>query len=68
MLVLSRGKDESIMVGTDVEVTVVDIRGNKVRIGITAPKSVAVHRREVYESIHGKDKQKTTTDRGYSVR
>jgi carbon storage regulator len=66
MLVLSRGKDESIMVGRDVEVTVVDIRGNKVRIGITAPKSVPVHRREVYETIHGSREQKTTTDRGPS--
>jgi len=48
MLVLSRGKDESIMVGENVEVTVVDIRGNKVRLGITAPRWVPVHRREVH--------------------
>ena len=52
MLVLSRHRDESIMIGEDVEVKIVDIRGNKVRLGITAPKSIAVHRREVYDAIH----------------
>ena len=51
MLVLSRQRDETIMVGDDIEVTVVDIRGDKVRLGITAPKEVAVHRKEVYEAI-----------------
>jgi carbon storage regulator len=51
MLVLSRQKDESIMIGDDVEVTVVDVRGDKVRLGITAPKAIPVHRREVYEAI-----------------
>jgi carbon storage regulator len=51
MLVLSRQKDESIMIGDDVEVIIVDVRGDKVRLGITAPKSIPVHRREVYEAI-----------------
>ncbi len=51
MLVLSRQKDESIIIGDDVEVTIVDIRGDKVRLGITAPKNITVHRREVYEAI-----------------
>lgn len=51
MLVLSRQKDESIMVGDDVEITIVDVRGDKVRLGITAPRSIAVHRKEVYEAI-----------------
>ena len=51
MLVLSRQKDESIIIGDDVEVTIVDVRGDKVRLGITAPKSIPVHRREVYEAI-----------------
>jgi carbon storage regulator len=51
MLVLTRHKDESIMVGEDVEITIVAVQGNKVRLGITAPKSVPVHRREVYETI-----------------
>lgn len=51
MLVLSRSRDQSIMVGDEIEVTVVDIRGEKVRLGINAPKQVKVHRREVYDSI-----------------
>jgi len=51
MLVLSRQKDESIMVGDNVEITIVDVRGDKVRLGITAPKEIPVHRREVYEAI-----------------
>ncbi len=51
MLVLSRQKDESIMIGDDVEVIIVDVRGDKVRLGITAPRSIPVHRREVYEAI-----------------
>src|SRR4051812_46886354 len=51
MLVLSRQRDETIMIGDDIEVTVVDIRGDKVRLGINAPKEVSVHRKEVYEAI-----------------
>lgn len=51
MLVLSRQKDESIMIGDDVEIKIVDVRGDKVRLGITAPKSISVHRREVYDAI-----------------
>ena len=51
MLVLSRQVDETIMIGDDIEVTVVDIRGDKVRIGIVAPKEVKVHRKEVYDAI-----------------
>jgi carbon storage regulator len=57
MLVLSRQKDESIMIGDDVEVTIVDVRGDKVRLGITAPKSIAVHRKEVYEAIQREKKE-----------
>ncbi|TFG49193.1 MAG: carbon storage regulator CsrA [Candidatus Brocadiia bacterium] len=56
MLVLSRQKDESIMVGDEVEITIVDVRGDKVRLGITAPKSIAVHRREVYDAIQKEKK------------
>jgi len=52
MLVLSRRKDESIMVCENVEVMIVDVRGNKVRLGIKAPKSIPVHRKEVYDAIH----------------
>jgi len=51
MLVLSRQKDESIMIGDNVEITIVDVRGDKVRLGITAPREIPVHRREVYEAI-----------------
>jgi len=51
MLVLSRQRDETIMIGDDVEITVVDIRGDKVRLGITAPPHIAVHRKEIYEAI-----------------
>ena len=51
MLVLSRQRDETIMIGDDVEITVVDIRGDKVRLGINAPAHIAVHRKEVYEAI-----------------
>lgn len=51
MLVLSRQRDETIMIGDDIEITVVDIRGDKVRLGIAAPASVPVHRKEVYEAI-----------------
>jgi carbon storage regulator len=51
MLVLSRRRDETIMIGEDVEITVVDIRGDKVRLGITAPARIPVHRKEVYDAI-----------------
>ncbi len=51
MLVLSRKRDESIIIGDDVVITVVDIKGEQVKIGVTAPKSVSIHRKEVYEAI-----------------
>jgi cytosine deaminase len=51
MLVLARQRDQSIMIGDEIEVTVVDVRGDKVRLGINAPRSVPVHRKEVYDSI-----------------
>ena len=51
MLVLSRHKDEVITVGDDIRIVVVDIRGDKVRIGIQAPLDVPVHRLEIYEMI-----------------
>lgn len=57
MLVLSRQRDETIMIGDDVEITVVDIRGDKVRLGITAPSRVAVHRKEVYDAIRVENEQ-----------
>ena len=51
MLVLSRQRDESIMIGDSIVVTIVDIRGDKVRLGINAPSEIPVHRQEVYEAI-----------------
>ncbi|MDR0870425.1 MAG: carbon storage regulator CsrA [Planctomycetaceae bacterium] len=51
MLVLSRYKDESIHIGEDVVITVVDVRGDRVRLGIQAPSDISVHRKEVYDAI-----------------
>ena len=51
MLVLSRIKDESVMIGDDVEITIVDVRGDKVRLGINAPRTTSVHRKEIYDLI-----------------
>jgi carbon storage regulator len=59
MLVLSRHRDESIMIGDDIVVTIVDIRGDKVRLGIDAPSSVPVHRQEVYEAIQRENRKAT---------
>ncbi len=52
MLVLSRKKNESIVINDDITIVVVEIRGDKVRLGVEAPKEVPVHRREVFEAIH----------------
>lgn len=60
MLVLSRQKDQTIMIGDKIEITVVDIRGDKVRLGITAPSQIPVHRKEVYEAIQRENKQAAT--------
>jgi carbon storage regulator len=62
MLVLSRQRDESIMIGDDVEIIIVDVRGDKVRLGITAPKSVPVHRREIYDAIQREKTDKKEHD------
>lgn len=51
MLVLSRKKDEKIVIGDNISIMVVEIRGDKVRLGIEAPRDVSVHRREVYDAI-----------------
>ncbi|MHC4060058.1 MAG: carbon storage regulator CsrA [Planctomycetota bacterium] len=63
MLVLSRTKDESIMIGDNVEITIVDVRGDKVRLGITAPREISVHRREVYDAIQ-REKNNKEQDNG----
>ncbi len=62
MLVLSRLRDETIMIGDDIEVTVVDIRGDKVRLGINAPTRIAVHRKEVYDAIKRENQQAARVD------
>jgi carbon storage regulator len=57
MLVLSRQRDETIMIGDNIEITIVDIRGDKVRLGITAPATIPVHRKEVYEAIQRENRE-----------
>jgi carbon storage regulator len=59
MLVLSRQRDESIIIGDNVVITVVDVRGDKVKLGIEAPREISVHRREVYEAILRENRQAT---------
>ena len=60
MLVLSRHMNESIMIGDDVEITIVKVQGGKVRLGITAPRNIAVNRKEIYLKI-----QEEKAYRGY---
>jgi carbon storage regulator len=57
MLVVSRHRDESLMIGDDIVVTIVDIRGDKVRLGITVPPEVPVHRQEVWEAIQRENRR-----------
>ncbi len=61
MLVLSRQKDESIMIGDEVEITIVDVRGDKVRLGINAPRNIAVHRKEIYLAIQKEKGEQTAS-------
>lgn len=62
MLVLSRKKDEKIVIGDNISIMVVEIRGDKVRLGIDAPRDVSVHRREVYEAIKRKESEQDGGD------
>ena len=64
MLVLSRQKDESIIIGDDITITIVDVRGDKVRLGINAPRSISVHRQEIYEAIQREKAQQKAGDSG----
>ena len=57
MLVLTRKENESIMIGNEIEVKVLDLKDNQVKLGIVAPRSVAVHRREVYLAIQAENAQ-----------
>jgi carbon storage regulator len=58
MLVLTRRVDETLMVGDEVTVTVLGVKGNQVRIGINAPEEVAVHREEIYERIKAEERER----------
>jgi carbon storage regulator len=62
MLVLSRQRDESIMIGDNIVVTIVDIRGDKVRLGINAPTEIPVHRQEIYEAIQRENVRATRVE------
>ncbi len=62
MLVLSRQKDESIIIGDDIEITIVDVRGDKVRLGINAPREISVHRKEIYEAIQREKAQQRAAE------
>ena len=67
MLVLSRKKNESIVINNDITIVVVEIRGDKVRLGVDAPKEIPVHRREVYDAIQrnaaaAKEKEAATSN------
>lgn len=57
MLVLSRKKGQSIMIGNNIEISIVDVQGEQVRLGINAPREVLVHRKEVYEEIIAENRQ-----------
>ena len=67
MLVLSRQKEQSIMIGDDVEITIIDVRGDKVRLGIAAPKGITVHRKEVWEAIQKEKEIKKAEEEGTEV-
>jgi carbon storage regulator len=68
MLVLSRQRDESIMIGDNIVVTIVDIRGDKVRLGIEAPTEIPVHRQEVYEAIQRENRRASQLQPGDTER
>jgi len=59
MLVLSRNRDEQVVIGDKIVITIVDIRGDKVRLGVEAPKEIPVHRREVYEAIQRENRRQS---------
>lgn len=57
MLALSRKKDEAVIINDDIEITIIEIKGDQVKIGISAPKSVPIYRKEVYMQIQNANKQ-----------
>ncbi len=68
MLALSRKKSESIVIGNDIEITVLDIKGDQVKLGITAPKSVPVYRKEVYVQIKDANMAASESDGAAALR
>ncbi len=67
MLVLTRQRDESIFIGDNIKIMIVDIRGDKVRLGIEAPPEIPVHRQEVYEAIQREHKRNAGSDIGSHI-
>lgn len=59
MLALSRKKNEAIIINNNIEVTILDVRGDQVKLGITAPKDIPIHRKEVYLQIQNENKEAT---------
>lgn len=64
MLVLSRKRDERIVIGENIVITVVEVRGDKVRLGIEAPQDIPVHRHEVYEALRRQRESQESTEIG----
>lgn len=62
MLVLSRHKNEQIVIGQDIVITVIEIRGDKVRLGVEAPQEVSVHHREIFDKIYKNRKEEGQTE------
>ncbi len=62
MLVLSRKKDQSLMIGNDIELTIIEIQGDQVKIGLKAPKNVSIYRKELYLEIQEENKKAANTD------
>lgn len=58
MIVITRQKDESIMIGDKVEISIIDVRGDKVRLGISCPRSISIHRKEIWEAMQREKKKK----------
>jgi carbon storage regulator len=63
MLFLTRKPNQSIVIGDDIELTVIEVRGDQVRIGIEAPKSISVHRKEIYEQIKAQNLRASKVDK-----